>query len=166
MTRDEYRQKLIHSGIARGNKKKSKQSATPSKYPQGYFKEKRCKHCGCLFTPHAPSELYCSDDCKDYGITEAYFLRTYGITIEDYLDMAEAQNYKCAICHKENFPMKECHAGVLVVDHNHRTGEVRGLLCHNCNRALGLLKDSTEYLVNSIAYLERVTTIPKGSTLK
>ena len=45
-------------------------------------------------------------------------------------------------------------------------GKVRGLLCHNCNRALGLLKDSTEYLENCINYLKRVTTIPKGSTLK
>ena len=58
------------------------------------------------------------------------------------------------------------NTGVLVVDHDHKTGKVRGLLCHNCNRALGLLKDSTEYLENCISYLKRVTTIPKGSTLK
>ena len=166
MIREEYRQRLIHNSIAKSNKKKNEQTANPSKYPQGYFKKKQCKHCGCLFTPHAPSELYCSDDCKDYGVTEAYLLRNYGISIEKYLDMAENQNYKCAICYNDNFPMKSCHTGVLVVDHDHKTGKVRGLLCHNCNRALGLLKDSTEYLENCITYLEHVTTIPKGSTLK
>lgn len=37
-------------------------------------------------------------------------------------------------------------------------------LCHNCNRALGLLGDNVDILLSSISYLERVTTIPKGST--
>lgn len=62
--------------------------------------------------------------------------------------------------------MNKCHSGVLVVDHDHKTGKVRGLLCHNCNRALGLLKDNKEIIQNCLSYLERVTTIPKGSTLK
>ena len=166
MTREEYKDRLIQSGIAKGNKKKKEQTAIASKYPQGYFKAKACKHCGASFVPKAPSELYCSDACKDFAITEAYLKRNYGITIEQYLDMAEAQDFRCAICHHDNFPMAEHHTGVLVVDHDHKTGKVRGLLCHNCNRALGLLKDSTEYLENCISYLKRVTTIPKGSTLK
>lgn len=57
MTREEYKDKLIQSGIAKGNKKKKKQTAVASKYPQGYFKAKACKHCGAIFTPKAPSEL-------------------------------------------------------------------------------------------------------------
>lgn len=46
------------------NKTKAEQTADPSKYPQGYFKPKPCKCCKKVFTPKAPSELYCSDTCK------------------------------------------------------------------------------------------------------
>lgn len=166
MTRTEYLKLLLNSGVANGNAKKKEQTAKPSKYPQGYFNAKKCKHCGAEFIPKAPSELYCSDNCKDYGVTEAYLKRTYGITIEEYLDIAEAQNFTCAICHQDNFAMKGCHSGALVVDHDHESGEVRGLLCHNCNRALGLLHDDPKRLRNCLSYLEGVTTIPKGSTLK
>lgn len=42
----------------------------------------------------------------------------------------------------------------IVIDHCHATGRIRGLLCHNCNRALGLLKDSEENLKRAIEYLK------------
>ena len=163
MNREEYLRKIIQVQVVR-NKSKKEQTAKPNKYPQGYFKPKACKYCGTVFTPKAPSEHYCCDFCKDYGIADAYYKRNYGITLEEVLNMAEAQGFVCAICHKENFAMGDCHSGALVVDHDHTTGEVRGLLCHNCNRALGLLGDDVSILRNSISYLERVTTIPKGST--
>ena len=163
MTREEYLKKVVHSFC---NKSKGEQTASPDKYPQGYFRDKNCKKCGKLFTPNSPSELYCCDECKDYGITEAYYKRVYGITIEDYLDLAEKQNFVCAICGKENFAMGRNHSGALVVDHDHETGKVRGLLCHNCNRALGLFHDNVETLKKAQEYIEGVTTIPKGSTLK
>jgi len=54
----------VHYSLAR---QKSSQTASADKYPQGYFHEKPCKECGNLFTPTAPSELYCSDLCKDKG---------------------------------------------------------------------------------------------------
>lgn len=54
----------------------------------------------------------------------------------------------------------------LNVDHDHKTRNVRGLLCHNCNRALGLLKDNINSLKSAISYLEGATTIPEGSTDK
>lgn len=140
-------------GVAKGNATKAAQKGYSSEYPQGYFKPKKCRHCGQAFIPKAPSELYCSDFCKDYAVVEAYYKRKYHLTINEYLDIAEAQNFKCAICHKENFPMNNCHTGLLVVDHDHVTGKVRGLLCHNCNRALGLLQDNVDYLKNAITYL-------------
>lgn len=155
--------KIIHSYM---NKRKAEQTAIPSKYPQGYFKDKRCRLCGKIFTPKAPSELYCSDFCKDYGVTEAYYKRNYGMTLKEYLDLAEKQHFVCAICGKENFAMGANHTGGLLVDHDHKTGRVRGLLCHNCNRALGLFHDDTKTISKAIEYLERVTTIPKGSTFK
>ena len=162
MTKDEYRDKVIRSV----NKPKSQQTAKATKYPQQHFNEKECKLCKKLFVPKAPSELYCSDYCKDYGVTNAYYERVYGITIEEYLTLAEQQDFKCAICKKENFAMAEHHSGCLVVDHDHRTGQIRGLLCHNCNRAIGLLKDKEQFILSAYAYLKSVTTIPKGSTPK
>lgn len=162
MTKEEYLQKLLHDW----NKPKKEQTANASKYPQGYFKEKKCRHCGKLFIPKAPSELYCSDACKNYGVLDAYYRRTYNITLEEYLELAEKQKFVCAICGEENFAMGSNHSGCLVVDHNHETGEIRGLLCHNCNRALGLLQDDSSLILKAFHYLQSVTTIPKGSTLK
>ncbi|HHJ3231204.1 TPA: endonuclease VII domain-containing protein [Vibrio parahaemolyticus] len=143
------------------NKPKAEQTASPTKYPQGYFKAKPCKRCGTEFRPNAPSELYCSDECKDHMLTSKYLERTYGITYDDYLEMARKQSQRCAICGGEGFVMKACHKVKLVVDHCHLTGKVRGLLCHNCNRALGLLQDDKGSLSKAIAYLEGAETIRK-----
>lgn len=149
------------------NKPKAEQTATPDKYPQGYFKDKPCRRCGKMFTPKAPSELYCSDKCKDEAISSRYLEREYGITIDEYNNLLKKQDYKCAICGGEGFVMDSSrHKIKLVVDHDHTTGAVRGLLCHNCNRALGLLHDSEKNLLNAVDYLKRATTIPKGSTPK
>lgn len=166
MTKEDYLKQVLQQGVTKHNPKKKQQTANCKKYPQGYFKEKKCRNCDRIFKPKAPSEHYCSDWCKDYAIVNAYYKRNYKITLKDYLILAEKQKFVCAICHKENFAMNKCHSGTLVVDHDHNTGEVRGLLCHNCNRALGLLKDNKDNIQNCLSYLERVTTIPKGSTLK
>lgn len=64
--------------------------------------------------------------------------------------MLEAQEGVCAICGK---PETKPNAKYLAVDHNHETGVIRGLLCNNCNRALGLLGDNVETLQNAINYL-------------
>lgn len=142
-----------------GNKGKTAQTAKASKYPQGYFKEKPCRMCGTLFMPNAPSELYCSDTCKDRGMANNYLKRNYGIMMDDYDRIYKEQKGLCCICGTEGFIMnKDRHKLKLVVDHCHETGKVRGLLCHNCNRALGLLKDNVDYLKIAIKYLEGATT--------
>lgn len=151
---------------AKRNKPQSEMTAKPSKYPQGKFKPKPCKHCGTEFKPNAPSHLYCSQECADIGLSERYLQRTYGIGYKDYQAMLEEQDSKCKICGSEGFTMGEHHKMKLVVDHCHTSGNVRGLLCHNCNRALGLLQDSVPSLENAIKYLEGATTIPSGSTPK
>ncbi|AFK13461.1 endonuclease VII [Yersinia phage YpP-G] len=136
------------------NKPKSSQTATPSKYPQGHFKDKKCKCCNLVFKPKSPAELYCSDRCKDRGIQTAYLMRSYGITLDDYEEMLESQKGLCKICGTEGFAMNpKVHKIKLVVDHCHTKGNVRGLLCHNCNRALGLLKDNVKSLQAAIEYL-------------
>lgn len=72
----------------------------------------------------------------------------FGISIEDYDSLMETQGGVCAICGLED---KDFALGV---DHNHETGEIRGLLCNPCNRALGLLKENKNNMANMIAYVE------------
>lgn len=138
------------------------------KHPNGYFKVKPCRCCGTEFQPQAPSELYCSPDCKVLGNMNAYLMRTYGIGAMEYQKKLKEQNGCCAICGGKGFRMASHHRMDLVVDHDHDTGRVRSLLCHNCNRALGLLKDSPEVVSRAHQYLtvhgKGVTTIPQGST--
>lgn len=83
-------------------------------------------------------------------------LKRYGITIEDKERMLKNQGYKCAICGEEIFlfgNLKNMNK-IAHVDHNHETGKVRGLLCNDCNRGIGLLKDNPLLLANAIKYLE------------
>jgi hypothetical protein len=139
----------------RSNSTKEKQTACPTKYPQGRFKDKECRKCGTSFSPRAPSEFYCSEPCRHEASTDRYLERTYGIDYAEYTRMLEEQGGRCAICRGEGFTMKESHSLKLVVDHCHSSGAVRGLLCHNCNRSLGLFKDNPATIRKAIDYLSK-----------
>ena len=80
----------------------------------------------------------------------SWLLRTYGITLEEYNKQLELQDGKCAIC---NCLPETSFRGTLGVDHDHITGQVRGLLCRNCNQAIGLLQDSPVVLKQATDYL-------------
>lgn len=147
--------------IRLSNKSQAEMTASPSKYPQGHFKDKGCKLCSSVFSPMAPSQHYCSDRCKSYVEINNYYKKTYNIEYSDVLWMLETQDYLCAICKEVGFDMNEHVRSSLNVDHCHATGQVRGLLCHNCNRALGLLKDDVNRFKTAIEYLESATTIRK-----
>lgn len=140
----------------------SKHKADPSNYPQKRFNSKACRWCGEEFTPNAPCHLYCSDYCSIRAADDAYLRNRYGIGLIEYERLLEEQNHRCAICGGEGFKLKEDQNTKLVIDHDHDTGEVRGLLCHNCNRALGLFQDNPDRIKQALAYLEGATTIPKG----
>lgn len=75
--------------------------------------------------------------------------RKYNITADNYNQMVAEQNNACLICESPATSPTS-----LFVDHNHDTGEVRGLLCHHCNTALGLFKDSPQLLKKAVSYLE------------
>jgi len=136
------------------NKRWEEHTGTPEKYPQGYFKPKPCGLCATTFTPKSPSNRYCSQYCSDHSITSAYLKRTYGISYDQYLEMLHEQGHVCKLCSGEGFLMSGHHKLKLVVDHCHRTGKVRGLLCHNCNRALGLLHDDPATILAAFEYLK------------
>lgn len=94
----------------------------------------------------------------------SHLKRAYGATIEWYDQKLEEQGGVCAICKQKETRRSRpvTQAGVrslkvtrLSVDHDHDTGELRGLLCQRCNIAIGHLMDDLEYLKNAIAYIEK-----------
>jgi hypothetical protein len=107
---------------------------------------------------------YCSRDIqrawkiKNRGKERRYALkhmlqRNFGLTLNDYDALLERQLHSCAICRK---PERISHCGVprlMSVDHDHATGKVRGLLCNDCNRGIGMLKDDPVIVANALAYL-------------
>lgn len=83
-----------------------------------------------------------------------HLLREYGITMEQFYELKRQQGGVCAICGRVA-PGTYGNNKELHVDHDHRTGRIRGLLCPPCNKALGLLGDTLEQLKKAVAYLER-----------
>lgn len=73
-------------------------------------------------------------------------IRHYGLTREEFDDLRMAQGNRCAICQCEFVATPH-------IDHDHGSGEVRGLLCRECNIALGLFEDDPRRLEAAVAYL-------------
>ena len=81
-------------------------------------------------------------------------LRKYGLTLDQYNALLSSQDGKCAICGSTNSGrMSDKH---FCVDHDHQTGQIRGLLCHCCNLAVGHFKDQAILCRMAAAYLEHV----------
>lgn len=76
-------------------------------------------------------------------------LKKYGLTLDQYDELSIQQGDVCALCGNVNKNGKR-----LFVDHNHKTGQVRGLLCNNCNSGLGFFRDNPQILANAIEYLK------------
>lgn len=101
---------------------------------------------------------------KDFYGTDyhtAQLQRNYGITFYDLQDMAKAQDHKCAICGNPEYEQRNGRVRHLSVDHDHRTGKVRALLCTACNKGLGHFKDDVDLMLKAIAYLRHHETLTK-----
>ena len=109
----------------------------------------RCKQC---VSEHAKAARLTSNTDR-----RGYLRSTYGLELEDYDRMYEEQGGTCGICKQAETAVSGKSGKVLnlAVDHCHTTGENRGLLCHNCNRGIGYLQDSTDNLRAAINYLEK-----------
>ena len=84
-------------------------------------------------------------------------LKRYGITLAEYEEMFKQQGCKCGICGvTENYSGHIGHRKEwsFSVDHCHTTGRIRGLLCNDCNRALGLFKDNTKTIQAALLWLD------------
>lgn len=82
-----------------------------------------------------------------------YLQRRYGITLDEFNEKLGQQGNGCAICGSVSGKANKKHDR-LTVDHNHATGELRGILCHKCNFGLGHFGDDIELLLKAIEYLK------------
>lgn len=129
-------------GISRDSVKKILVRYKTKIRPAGRFESQRRTNPDCA-------------DCLFSGVVERNctrcqkYRKIFGVTFYRLFLLYKKQDGKCAICEKEIiFPSKQCN-----VDHDHVTGSIRGLLCLNCNTAIGLFSDNIQFLKNAIKYL-------------
>ena len=123
-----------------------------------------CKEC----RNHKIRERYARDlEFKDYRRKKKRYYKeqnpkvsknreiknNFGITLNDYDAILQKQDFGCAICKKNN--PGRVGSNYFSVDHCHVTGKIRGLLCQNCNLALGLADDDPKILIGAIGYLSQ-----------
>src|SRR4051812_36828660 len=96
----------------------------------------------------ARMEQYRQSGKKKVADRKSHLKRTFGLTVEQYDEMLAAQGGGCAIC---RCPPREDSS--LHVDHDHRTGRVRGILCFRCNNAIGDLDESIDTVRAALDYL-------------
>lgn len=89
-------------------------------------------------------------------IKNRHLKRRFKLSLDEYMILWNKQNGKCAICRKEETVLdhRSGKTRMLAVDHNHDTGNNRGLLCNNCNQGLGRFQDSLTLLEAAVAYLK------------
>ena len=129
-----------------------------------------CESCGNIntFTVHKKKKYTVGHYCKDCRKAEQKAIRaahpdvmkdrdlkkTFGISLEIYKKMFDAQGGVCAICSRPEHHVRLGKLTQLRVDHDHVTGKIRGLLCNSCNAALGYTEDKISTLLAAAHYLE------------
>lgn len=81
----------------------------------------------------------------------------YGLSFAEYQVLLTKQDYKCRICRIPEIELDR----KLSVDHSHKNGQVRALLCNSCNNGLGRFKDSADLLREAASYLEEINSVVK-----
>jgi hypothetical protein len=118
-------------------------------------RKKECADCTNLYLRnHYNFKTKLKKDFKLKRI-KSYYKRQYNIEYEDYLSLCKDNDYKCSICSKIK-PVSGSQEGikdVLVLDHCHSSGKIRGVLCQECNQGLGLFRDNINNLVMAHLYL-------------
>lgn len=117
---------------------------------QAHLTKSRCN--SCLYKEHRRWTEANPERVREYRDKDSWTLAKRcarrGITPEQLVDAFERQECSCAICRAAIELMDSA------IDHNHATGEFRGVLCRQCNRALGMFKDSPAILRSAQQYLE------------
>lgn len=132
----------------------------------------KAKSCGCLrdelarkrmklrrkkmIGKKAPSYKHGLSDTKEYKKfhSKKYWLKKlYNLSIVDYNNLLQNQNNKCAICGINRNELKND----LAIDHDHKSGEIRGLLCCTCNRRLGHVDN--KWYIKALKYLNKIKKV-------
>ena len=85
---------------------------------------------------------------------DLHLRKSFGIKLEQYKKMLVEQKGVCAICGKQETRKYKSKIVRLSIDHNHKTGKIRGLLCHNCNMAIGHFEENIKFMLKAIQYLK------------
>ncbi len=112
------------------------------------YKQRFCSHVCYRAAHHVYARTWREKQPKGYDINYRfeYRCRKNGTTPQEYQTFWDLQQGLCAICRKN--PIRD-------IDHSHRTGKARGLLCGKCNMGLGLFQEDIDLLMSAAAYLER-----------
>jgi len=108
----------------------------------------------CRDCQKASNKKYLSTEKGATTTRQGHLRRKYRINLQTYESLLQAQGGKCKICGVDSNP--DSRAGYFVIDHNHATGGIRGLLCTKCNALLGLALDREDILQGAIDYLKIV----------
>ena len=123
------------------------------RYP--YDKEKRICWCiSCRNKYHYEYKTKYKDRTNLY-IRKSNLKRSFGISIEEYDKLFYEQKGLCAMCGKKETARNKYGLKRLAVDHDHKTGKIRSLLCNQCNIGLGGFRDDIEKMLNAITYLRK-----------
>lgn len=143
------KQRLMYDPLKRKHRYERNKSHILNRCRQYYSKNKeniKFKHLSYRLTNKHKSTIYLIN-------------KRYGIGAEEYEKMKLRQENRCAICstHAEDTKRK-----ILYVDHDHKTGYVRSLLCHDCNSGIGFLKDSEDLFMKAIEYIRKFKSTLDG----
>lgn len=108
------------------------------------YSHRECQHCYSEYQPNGATQIYCVNCCPEPVFWRR--IKCYGIGKKEYDALWKIQAGKCGIC-KENLQNVK-----IDVDHDHVTGRVRGLLCHQCNLNLHVIENQS-FVQNAQAYL-------------
>jgi len=133
-----------------------------SEHSVGYWNTS-CKLCGDVHVMETRSlrvgarskkcNQYRAPNWSGFEREDAIIRRQYGISMQEFDKLLEFQKHGCAICNKPITKLSKR----MNIDHDHKTGQVRGLLCSGCNTGLGHLGDDIEGLKRALKYLENPT---------
>jgi hypothetical protein len=149
-----YKRKTFDHGLDTRGKEYQRIWYLAKKYKISFeecFKNKEKYDINHRIKKHPEYNLYSSEYYKTIWLK-----KKYGITLKEYNELLESQNYVCSICGKKenHIHNKTKKKTDLAVDHCHDTGKIRGLLCTNCNIGIGYFKNNSDLLIAAAEYLK------------